>query len=198
MDIQYFSYLPETYQKAAIDLYFSAFNNKLGPIFRDIDKGKELLLSCIDSRYCIAAIDRNQLVGMLAFSSKKGTFSNASFSNFLQTLGVFKGLYAFLGLLLFFHEVKDNEWYIDGIVVADDYRGQGVGTAMLKLLEEEAAAKGGDTITLDVVDTNPRAQALYKRYGFLEGKREYIWPVKWLFQQSFDSSLLMKKTIIKS
>ena len=45
-------------------------------------------------------------------------------------------------------------------------RGQGVGTALLKAIIAEGRRRGYAEVRLDVIDTNPRATALYERIGF--------------------------------
>jgi ribosomal-protein-alanine N-acetyltransferase len=52
--------------------------------------------------------------------------------------------------------------------VATEHWGQGIGTALLTALIDEAAARGCDEIFLEVRADNPRAQRLYTRHGFAE------------------------------
>ncbi len=50
--------------------------------------------------------------------------------------------------------------------VRPEWRGRGVGSALLDAVEERARARGCCKITLEVHDTNDRAKALYERRGF--------------------------------
>ncbi len=50
--------------------------------------------------------------------------------------------------------------------VLPSHRGRGVGAALLDALEARARARGCCKVTLEVHDTNTRAQALYRRRGF--------------------------------
>jgi ribosomal protein S18 acetylase RimI-like enzyme len=50
--------------------------------------------------------------------------------------------------------------------VAADRRGAGTGSALLTAALDLAAARGDRAVQLSVVDTNPRAEALYRRRGF--------------------------------
>jgi ribosomal protein S18 acetylase RimI-like enzyme len=51
--------------------------------------------------------------------------------------------------------------------VAADARGRGIGTAPLTAAVALARQQGFGQLRLDVVDTNPRARALYERLGFV-------------------------------
>jgi RimJ/RimL family protein N-acetyltransferase len=54
-----------------------------------------------------------------------------------------------------------------GLGVADDFQGQGIGTALLSRLMEWAKQNGLSEISLIVVKDNHRAQKLYQRFGFV-------------------------------
>ncbi|AMG87817.1 MULTISPECIES: GNAT family N-acetyltransferase [Bordetella] len=52
------------------------------------------------------------------------------------------------------------------LAVAERFRGQGVGTRLLEALEALAARLGCCKVTLEVLEGNTRAQALYRRLGY--------------------------------
>lgn len=56
--------------------------------------------------------------------------------------------------------------YIHDLVVLSDYRGKGIGKALLEHLTQVSVEKGYCKITLEVRDDNQTAQALYKSMGF--------------------------------
>lgn len=55
---------------------------------------------------------------------------------------------------------------IHDLAVLPQYRGKGVGRALLKAVEEHARRKGCCKLTLEVLDDNTRARSLYRRFGF--------------------------------
>lgn len=59
-------------------------------------------------------------------------------------------------------------------VVADGWRGRGVGTALLNAAVERANAENCAFLELTVDVTNPEAHAFYKREGFIEDRVEVI------------------------
>ena len=61
-----------------------------------------------------------------------------------------------------------------GIAVGETARGAGVGSALLAEILAIARRAGKRAVRLDVVDTNPRAKALYLRCGFVEEGRRRL------------------------
>ena len=65
-----------------------------------------------------------------------------------------------------------NEGNIDNVVVAERFRGQGVGRKLLEVLLAEAEAQGMEAFTLEVRVSNAAAIHLYEKMGFVsEGIR---------------------------
>lgn len=59
-----------------------------------------------------------------------------------------------------------DEGYITNIAVAPEYRHKGIGSALLKRLEQDMAAKGLSFISLEVRLSNSSAQSLYTKFGY--------------------------------
>jgi ribosomal-protein-alanine N-acetyltransferase len=55
---------------------------------------------------------------------------------------------------------------VQTIAVVPEFEGRGIGSAILKELIEEARRRGAVEVLLEVRADNPRAQALYVRFGF--------------------------------
>ncbi|WP_299167173.1 ribosomal protein S18-alanine N-acetyltransferase [uncultured Arthrobacter sp.] len=55
---------------------------------------------------------------------------------------------------------------IQTIGVLPEYEGQGIGTAMLTSMLDEARRRGATETLLEVREDNPRARTLYERFGF--------------------------------
>ena len=70
---------------------------------------------------------------------------------------------------------------MDGICVDAAARGQGVGTRLLNAVKSEAAKRDLGHVRLDVIDTNPKARALYERQGFVAQGTQDIGPLRHVF-----------------
>ena len=61
-----------------------------------------------------------------------------------------------------------DQAHIVSVGVADGYRRRGIGELLLIAAVEHATARGTETITLEVRQSNAAARALYEKYGFIE------------------------------
>ncbi|MEQ9498240.1 MAG: GNAT family N-acetyltransferase [Deltaproteobacteria bacterium] len=58
--------------------------------------------------------------------------------------------------------------HLEAIAVSEEAEGQGVGAALLRACEDEAATRGAQSMTLHVFTRNERARAFYKKFGYDE------------------------------
>lgn len=63
-------------------------------------------------------------------------------------------------------EFLGRDAFVDELFVEDVCRGHGVGSALLEAAEAACEELGVQALHLEVDDTNPRAHALYVRFGF--------------------------------
>jgi ribosomal protein S18 acetylase RimI-like enzyme len=63
-------------------------------------------------------------------------------------------------------EAQEGEWYLDTLAVFHDYRGQGIGSELLKNLPQFVKNSGVEFIGLNVDFDNPKAEKLYEQIGF--------------------------------
>lgn len=64
------------------------------------------------------------------------------------------------------NETEAGEFYLDSIAVLPQYRGQGVGRALLNAIAEDAFVQGHERVGLIVDFGNPQAEKLYTAVGF--------------------------------
>ena len=88
---------------------------------------------------------------------------------------------------------KDNSYYIMGVAIFPEYRGQGVGSKFLELAARKAIEYGLPQLSLIVFEQNERAKRLYERHGFYEIMREKVVPHHLIHYTG--SALLMVKDV---
>ena len=66
--------------------------------------------------------------------------------------------------------------YISGLALVPEYRGRGIGTALLDLARKRARDMSLSQLSLIVFEANDGALRLYKREGFIEQDRRAIVP----------------------
>jgi ribosomal protein S18 acetylase RimI-like enzyme len=67
--------------------------------------------------------------------------------------------------------------YIQNISVDPDFRGQGIGTMLVRHAEQLARSEGITILTLDVSLKNDGARRLYTRLGFAKTKTKRAWGI---------------------
>ena len=195
MQVDYLDYLPDDFKVSAIRLYFNALKEKLEPILGSDDRAQEALASNIATDKCIVAICNGKLVGIMGIQTNKRGFVNPKLKTMVRIYGNFGGILRMGGLAILHHTIGTDELYVDGVAVASEMRGKGIGSHLFELLEQAVLKKRIKTISLEVIDTNPRAKALYERLGFVAVKTQTLWPLNLFVRFSFRSATLMIKTM---
>ena len=72
-------------------------------------------------------------------------------------------------------ETEAGEYYLDSLAVVPEYRGKGVGVALLRAFCRRAFAEGAKRVGLIVDIENPNAERLYTAEGFVSvGERPFF------------------------
>lgn len=186
--------LPMELRREAAQLYLDAFDRKLGPVLGRDDRAVGYLAQTLQLTKSIAALGPDdQLLGLAGFHDDRGGFVGGGFGDLKQHYGLLGAMWRGLLLGLFERSPPDDQLLMDGVVVSAASRGMGIGTELLNGVAEVARARKLFIIRLDVVDTNPRAQALYERHGFVPAGEQSVWPLHWLF--GFRKSTTMEKVL---
>lgn len=157
----------ENHRQAAASLFWEAFQQKLSRIMRPEAKALAFLNRVMDSGHAISAVsDDGRLLGLAGFKTKDGAFVGGGLSDICSVYGAWGGLWRGIMLELLERDLEPGTLLMDGIFVDPVARGQGVGTALLSAVADEARARDLLRVRLDVIDINPRARALYERVGF--------------------------------
>jgi GNAT superfamily N-acetyltransferase len=159
--------IPEPLRHDAAALYMEAFRQKLTPILGNEMQGHTLLAKGLMLEYGIAALVNNRLVGLAGLHAGQHQFATIRPFDLIQTFGWWSGVNRIaLGILLE-RSAGQEELVLDGIAVDREWRGIGVGTALLEAVVAYARHHHYRTVRLEVVDSNPAAKRLYQRLGFM-------------------------------
>lgn len=162
---------PPTHRRVAALLYNEAFGEKLSAAMPDAKSRIALIESTLDPDYSFVAVAGHRLLGLAGIHTTDGSLTGGldrmGFRVLVRSLGLPQAVRAAFIMSLFEREPGDGELLLDGMAVARPARGSGMGSMLLRAVRSFAVAEGFRTIRLDVVDTNPRARALYERHGFV-------------------------------
>lgn len=151
-------------------LYWGAFGGKLGRVMGPRRRALAFLGDVMDPTHALTMRnDAGQIQGLVGFKTYRGALVGGHMSDMIRHYGRLGGALRAGALSLLEREVENHRFVMDGIIVAPEARGQGIGTALLEAIAQEAADRGYLELRLDVIDSNPRARALYERQGFVAG-----------------------------
>lgn len=175
-------------------LFWGAFRNKLRLLLRPEDKALAFIAAVLDPEHAICArSETGALLGVAGFKTARGALVGGGFRELAAHFGAFGALWRGLFLEMLEREPDAGVLLMDGIFVTEAARGRGIGTALLAAVGEHARAEGCGSVRLDVIDTNPRARALYLREGFEPGPKTDLGPLRHVF--GFSSSEEMRLTL---
>lgn len=128
----------------------------------------------------LSATEGDHLIGIAAFKLGENGFSKGGAGAIFKHYGL-GALWRLPLLMLLERTAPPDTLQMDGICVDAAGRGQGVGTALLLAIIDTATRQGLSKVTLDVIDSNPRAKALYTRVGFQKTGTESLGPLRHIF-----------------
>ena len=161
--------LPENYYSEAVIIYIEAFYQKFHWLFGSQEKMKSLLVKSFNPELAIAAFVNNRLVGVAGMAFKDRHFITLRLSVCIEEFGFFAGLVKYLVYkIIRSRSYARGELLLDSLAVASTMRGRGLGTLLIEAIENYAKKNSLTSVSLEVVDTNPKARKLYDRLGFQE------------------------------
>ena len=171
----------------AVAVYEEAFGDKMRMAVRDQQKRMAFVQRALVADNIVVARRGDELLGAAGLSSKGAPFAGGTLGSswdprpYRDLLGWPGALWAVWGSRLADREPAADEVYVDGIAVASRARGLGIGTQLLGAICDVARDHGKRYGRLDVIDTNPRAQALYERVGYRVTKvQSFRWKQRWV------------------
>lgn len=160
--------VPAGAESAVAALYWEAFGRKLGPALGPDDAGRAFLARHLNHDRGIVVLGRDgrAVLGVAGYQLGARALLGGTAGDVLAQYGRVRGLPRLALLALLERTAAPGELVMDGICVAPQARGGGIGGRLLDEVAAVAVEEGCHRIRLDVIDANPRARALYERNGF--------------------------------
>jgi len=112
---------------------------------------------------CVVVEHNNEVVGMMVTFEASETESEPT-SGVTNNSEISSSQPAFLAP--YYRLKAPGTWYIAGLAVFPDFRGQGIGTQLLSITRQQAQQQGFQELSLLAFEQNTRAIKLYERNGF--------------------------------
>lgn len=186
-------HLPEEHLSEGAALYYTGLQAKLAPVFGPPETALGVIPQALHRSRCLTAFAGGRLVGIVGLHDAEGSFLEPGYRTMVRHYGVAMGVARLTLLMLLDHKLPPGNLYLDGIAVAEPHRGRGIGTALVAAFEERARDNGFQTVSLEVIDANPRARSLYERLGYREVAIHSMGPFSRLF--GFRTTHRMMKTL---
>ena len=155
-------------------LYATAFARKFRPAFGDTDTAAAIIAPTLHHDRVIVARDDAAVAGVAGFNLDGRGLIAPSLSDMARHRGWVRALFGMMCLAVLDSDKQDHLLVMDGITVAERFRGRGIGTKLLDAMVGLAADAGKTAVQLSVIDTNPSARRLYERFGFTAVKTENL------------------------
>ncbi|MEM8681309.1 MAG: GNAT family N-acetyltransferase [Planctomycetota bacterium] len=173
--------IPDAMRASAVELYDEAFGAKFAVALPSARQRRAVLSASLDLTFAFAALAGPQLVGVAGYKTSAGSFTGGlTYRQLLRHTGPLQGTWAAVVFSLYERRLSAGQLLMDGIVVDASKRGEGIGTCLLNHVTAYAAANDYRHVRLDVIDTNPSAQRLYERNGFVPRATEHFGYLRWL------------------
>lgn len=181
-EIRLLAGLPDEDRAAAARLFWDAFSGKLGRLLGPEARALALIGQAMRADHALVVLASGAgVVGLAGFRSPQGSFLALSRAHLVAVYGFSGGTARWAAFRWLGREVDNARFLVDGLAVADGWRGRGIGSALIVALTEEARARGYRSLRLDVADHNDRARALYERLGFDPAGHQRLWFMAPLF-----------------
>ena len=172
-------------------LYWEAFAAKLNIVLGPHNKATLFIAKHLNPDFALVARNaEGQILGIAGFKTAKGELISAGLMDLAKTYGWPSTLWRAPLLSLVERDLAEGVLLMDGICVDASARGLGVGSKLLDAIIAEADQRGLNAVRLDVIQTNPRAKALYERKGFKAIGVEDLGPLRWIFGFSSSTKML--------
>ena len=147
-------------------LYWEAFGRKLRAAFGDDATGATQVTAALRADRMLVARIAGEAVGVCGYYHDGRGAAELSWRQLRERLTPSAALRALLVLAPLDHRPSRGVLVLDGICVGVAHRGHGIGSALLATAVEHGQRHNAQWVQLSVVDTNARAEALYRRSGF--------------------------------
>jgi ribosomal protein S18 acetylase RimI-like enzyme len=154
----------------ALEIFYYSFEQKIRPLIQPKEKAIRLYSLAINQNRVYYALKNKKAVGIIGLQYDNIDFISYGFNIIRKHFSFFRSLYLYLMLNFMKMKLEEDAIRVDSIAVAHQCRGEGIGTMLIRKAIEIAKNRGYKEMTLEVVNTNPRAKKLYEFMGFKQKK----------------------------
>lgn len=154
-------------REEAARLYWLAFGGKLGRVMGPETKALAFIRRVMLPGHAFVATDATgRVLGVIGCRTVQGAFIGGTYDDLRAVYGTYGAWWRARALSVLAQELPADEIVVDGLAVAPDCRGKGVGAALTRALIDAARDRHFRAMHLDVIEGNLPARELYDWIGF--------------------------------
>jgi ribosomal protein S18 acetylase RimI-like enzyme len=157
--------LPSSAVQEVAALYFDIFPRKLGLVLGR-RKGVKIIAHHLNKDQIFVARAGDKIVGIAGFKYDGIGLFELDKQAFMECYGPLIGRARAALWASVQTTPRSHQLLLEGLGVLPDRRSSGIGTMLLKAVDQRAMELGKTEVILEVTDTNTRAMALYERVGY--------------------------------
>jgi len=171
LDIKILNKLDKSYYSDAVCIFYEAFEQKIRAFIKSKEKALSIYEKSLIPDKIFPAVLDNKIVGFAGLQHNGRSFIEVKYATLRLYYNPFKSAFIYQIFKLMTPKIKKDTVRIDSIAVLKPYRSMGIGTMLINEVFDFARKNGLKKVRLEVVDTNPKAKALYERMGFVQEKK---------------------------
>jgi len=166
----------------AVEIFYQAFRLKIHHLelfARDRKQALRILRASFVTDSAFFAFEGQRLVGLVGIEHAGRRFLQVPPAALRAEFSAWGGLWrrAWWNISHAYQRPRAGELCIEAIAIDAQLRGRGIGTLLMERACAYARQAGCRAVTLEVVDSNPRARKLYEQLGFTVRKEERYGPI---------------------
>lgn len=170
LDIEIADSINTSQRIRAIEILYCAFEQKIRALIKSKEKALAIYNESLKNDQVFYAFLNGNVAGLIGLQYENKNFLEFKYKDLRKYFNPLHSFFIYKIYRLTSPKIKEDVLRIDSIAVDKSYRGMGIGTQLINKVFEFAKKRGFKEVILEVVDTNPRAKALYEKIGFKEKK----------------------------
>jgi len=154
----------------AIEILYYAFEQKIRALIKSREKALAIYDMALRNRHVFYAFLDGNVAGLIGLQYGNENFLEFKYRDLRKYFNPLQSYFIYIIYKLTSPKIKNDVLRIDSIAVDKSFRSLGIGTQLINKVFEFARTKGFKEVVLEVINTNPRAKALYERIGFKKTK----------------------------
>ncbi len=163
-----------------VEVLCESFDRKIRKLLLLSKSGEQvrrILPAIIDFSQSFVALRGDKVCGILLMNLGGKGYLRFDWPLARREFGLLGAIYRRVNYAILDSDRREpDELNIQALAVLASCRSQGIGSRLLEGAEDLALADGYRLLSLEVIDSNRRAQSLYERYGFKTERTTNTWP----------------------